>query len=90
VFLDHFAAEGLATEPRQLDGRSDYQSFLAAGIPAGGLSAGSDHIKTPAQAAIFGGVPGPMHPCYHLAARRALVRDGRSAAEEERLAARGS
>jgi Zn-dependent M28 family amino/carboxypeptidase len=70
VFLDHFAAEGLATEPRQLDGRSDYQSFLAAGIPAGGLSAGSDQIKTAAQAAIYGGVPGPVHPCHHLACDR--------------------
>jgi Zn-dependent M28 family amino/carboxypeptidase len=55
IFLDHFATEGLATEPTAFDGRSDYGPFIAAGIPAGGLFTGAEDVKTPEQAAVFGG-----------------------------------
>jgi Zn-dependent M28 family amino/carboxypeptidase len=68
VFLAYFASQNLATEPTPLDGRSDYQAFLNAGIPAGGLISGADGIKTPEQAAIYGGTAGePYDPCYHKA-----------------------
>ncbi len=67
LFLDYFASQGLATEPTAFDGRSDYGPFIAAGIPAGGLFTGAEGIKTPEQAAIFGGVAGQQYdPCYHL------------------------
>ena len=67
LFLDYFAGQGLATAPTPFDGRSDYGPFLAAGIPAGGLFTGAEGIKTPEQAAIFGGVAGEQYdPCYHL------------------------
>ena len=37
------------------------------GIPAGGLFTGAEGIKTPAQAALFGGTAGEQYdPCYHL------------------------
>ena len=55
LFLDYFASQGLATEPTAFDGRSDYGPFLEAGIPAGGLFTGAEGIKTPEQAAIYGG-----------------------------------
>jgi Zn-dependent M28 family amino/carboxypeptidase len=45
VFLDYFASQNLATEPTPFDGRSDYQPFFDAGIPAGGLFSGSYGIR---------------------------------------------
>jgi Zn-dependent M28 family amino/carboxypeptidase len=68
VFLDYFASQNLATEPIPFDGRSDYQSFFDEGIPAGGAISGDAGIKTPQQAAIYGGTAGePYDSCYHKA-----------------------
>lgn len=68
LFVDFFAAQGLATEPTPFNGRSDYGPFIAVGIPAGGLFTGAEGIKTPAQAATFGGTAGAAYdPCYHQA-----------------------
>ncbi|MGW2218433.1 M28 family metallopeptidase [Nonomuraea sp. NPDC001684] len=50
------------------DGRSDYGPFIEAGIPSGGVFTGAEGIKTPEEAAIFGGTAGqPYDPCYHQA-----------------------
>ena len=50
------------------DGRSDYGPFIAVGIPAGGIFTGAEGIKTPAQAALFGGTAGVAYDiCYHQA-----------------------
>jgi Zn-dependent M28 family amino/carboxypeptidase len=71
VFNQFWNSRGLATEPTAFDGRSDYDSFTAVGIPAGGIFAGAEGIKTPEQAAIFGGTPGVAYdPCYHMACDR--------------------
>ena len=68
VFLDYFASEGLATEPTEFDGRSDYFAFINNGIPAGGLFTGAEGIKTAEEAAIYGGTAGAAYdPCYHQA-----------------------
>jgi Zn-dependent M28 family amino/carboxypeptidase len=68
VFVDYFASQGLATEPTEFDGRSDYDAFINAGIPAGGLFTGAEGIKTAEQAAIYGGTAGIAYdPCYHQA-----------------------
>ena len=49
-------------------GRSDYGPFIAVGIPSGGLFTGAEGIKTPEEAAIWGGTAGQQYdPCYHLA-----------------------
>ncbi|WP_053226977.1 M28 family metallopeptidase [Solirubrobacter soli] len=67
IFLDYFKAQRLPNEPTAFDGRSDYGPFIAAGIPAGGLFTGAEGLKTPEQAAIFGGVAGEQYDgCYHL------------------------
>jgi Zn-dependent M28 family amino/carboxypeptidase len=67
LFLDYFASQGLANEPTAFDGRSDYGPFMAAGIPSGGLFTGAEELKTPAQAALYGGTAGEQFdPCYHL------------------------
>jgi Zn-dependent M28 family amino/carboxypeptidase len=68
VFLQYFAEQGLATAATAFDGRSDYGPFIAVGIPAGGLFSGAEGIKTPAEAAIYGGTAGIAYdPCYHQA-----------------------
>ena len=68
TFVSYFSGQGLATEPTEFDGRSDYDAFINAGIPAGGLFTGAEDIKTAAQAAVYGGTAGqPYDPCYHQA-----------------------
>jgi aminopeptidase S len=69
TFLDYFAQNGLATEPTEFeDGDSDYDPFLKAGIPTGGLFTGDEDGKTAEQVQEFGGVENNEHdPCYHRA-----------------------
>jgi Zn-dependent M28 family amino/carboxypeptidase len=68
VFVDFFDSIGRQTEPTAFDGRSDYDAFVAAGIPAGGLFTGAEDIKSAAQAAKWGGTAGiAFDPCYHQA-----------------------
>jgi Zn-dependent M28 family amino/carboxypeptidase len=68
VFVDVFASIGHQTEPTAFDGRSDYDAFVAAGIPAGGLFTGAEDIKTQEQQDKWGGTAGDASdPCYHQA-----------------------
>ena len=88
IFTDYFASQGLASAPTEFSGRSDYGPFIAVGIPAGGLFSGAEGIKTPEEAAIYGGTAGePYDPCYHQAcddinnlSTKALVEMGDAAA----------
>ena len=62
----YFASKGQQTEPTPFDGRSDYVGFTDRGIPAGGIFAGAEGVKTPEQEAIYGGDAGSWYdPCYH-------------------------
>ncbi|WP_131739006.1 M20/M25/M40 family metallo-hydrolase [Actinomadura roseirufa] len=71
AFTDFFGSRGLATDPTSFDGRSDYNAFITAGIPAGGVFTGAEGIKTEAQAKVYGGTAGkPYDPCYHQACDR--------------------
>ena len=68
IFNDYFADQGLVTKPTAFDGRSDYDAFITAGIPAGGLFSGAEDVKTPEEAAIYGGTAGVAYDaCYHQA-----------------------
>ncbi|KAJ3268947.1 hypothetical protein HDV01_002086 [Terramyces sp. JEL0728] len=58
LFKDYFSAKGLPIVEFEFNGRSDFQPFLDAGIPAGGVITGEDEIKTVEQAQLFGGVSG--------------------------------
>lgn len=59
---------GVPTQGTDFDGRSDYGPFIAVGIPSGGLFTGAEGIKTPEQAALWGGTAGVAYdPCYHSA-----------------------
>jgi Zn-dependent M28 family amino/carboxypeptidase len=66
VFKDFWDSQGLQYETIPFDGRSDYDAFTAAGIPAGGIFAGAEGIKTQAQVGLYGGTAGdPFDVCYH-------------------------
>ncbi len=66
VFEKFYADRGEPSQDSEFSGRSDYGPFIAVGIPAGGLFTGAEVSKTPAEAALYGGVPGAAYdPCYH-------------------------
>ena len=68
LFHDYFASESLASAETAFSGRSDYGRFILYGIPAGGLFTGAEGVKTPAEAAVFGGQAGVAYDvCYHQA-----------------------
>ncbi|MFC9335006.1 M20/M25/M40 family metallo-hydrolase [Arthrobacter sp. NPDC057009] len=69
TFLDYFAENGLATAPAEFEeGDSDYDAFMKAGIPTGGLFTGDEDEKTAQQVEEFGGTENGEHdPCYHRA-----------------------
>jgi Zn-dependent M28 family amino/carboxypeptidase len=67
AFTDYLTKRGVQTEVMPLAAvRSDQLSFTPAGIPSGGLFTGNQDVKTPAQAAKWGGKAGvPFDACYH-------------------------
>jgi Zn-dependent M28 family amino/carboxypeptidase len=68
LYESYYTLIGEPYDDTAFDGRSDYQAFIEAGIPAGGLFTGAEEIKTDQQAEIWGGVAGDQFdPCYHLA-----------------------
>ena len=68
TFEAFYTMKGLPYKGTDFSGRSDYGPFIAVGIPAGGLFTGAEGIKTPEEAAIWGGTAGDQYdPCYHLA-----------------------
>ena len=68
LFGDFFDAQDLPFEEVEVGGRSDHFAFAFFGVPIGGLFTGAEVIKTPEEAAIYGGTAGEQYdPCYHLA-----------------------
>lgn len=68
TFEAFFNMRGVPFKGTDFSGRSDYGPFIAVGIPSGGLFTGAEGIKTPAEAALWGGTAGQQYdPCYHLA-----------------------
>ena len=68
LFTGYWADRGLVSETTPFDGRSDYVAFTDVGIPAGGIFAGAEGIKTEEQEARYGGTAGePFDVCYHQA-----------------------
>jgi Zn-dependent M28 family amino/carboxypeptidase len=66
VFKDFWDSQGLAYETIPFDGRSDYDAFTTAGVPAGGIFAGAEVIKQPYQVPLYGGTADvPFDKCYH-------------------------
>jgi len=67
-YENYYDGLGLPHKGTDFSGRSDYGPFIAVGIPSGGLFTGAEGIKTPDEAALWGGTAGDQYdPCYHLA-----------------------
>ncbi|MEW5809575.1 MAG: M28 family metallopeptidase [Actinomycetota bacterium] len=59
---------GKPAQDTSFDGRSDYDGFTRAGVPAGGLFSGAEEKKSVQQAEIWGGQGDqPFDPNYHKA-----------------------
>ncbi len=68
VYEQYYTLVGEPYDDSEFSGRSDYQAFIEAGIPSGGLFTGAEEIKTAEQQAIWGGTTGAQFdPCYHEA-----------------------
>ncbi len=68
TFEAFFTSRGLPFKGTDFSGRSDYGPFIAAKVPSGGLFTGAEGIKTPQEAALWGGTAGQAYdPCYHQA-----------------------
>ncbi len=68
LFEQYYDELGFPYKGTDFSGRSDYGPFIAVGIPSGGLFTGAEGIKTPDEAALWGGTAGDQYdPCYHLA-----------------------
>ena len=68
LYESYYTMVGEPYDDTAFDGRSDYQAFIDAGIPSGGLFTGAEEPKTAEQQAIWGGTTGAQFdPCYHSA-----------------------
>ena len=68
VYESYYTAVGEPYDDTEFSGRSDYEAFILAGIPASGLFTGAEEVKTEEQEAIWGGDAGEQFdPCYHEA-----------------------
>lgn len=66
TLVDYLASVGKAAEDTSFDGRSDYDGFTRAGIPAGGLFTGAEEDMTAEEAQLWGGTAdAPFDPNYH-------------------------
>lgn len=68
LYESYYTLLGEPYDDTAFDGRSDYQAFIDAGIPSGGLFTGAEEPKSAEQQAIWGGTAGAQFdPCYHEA-----------------------
>jgi Zn-dependent M28 family amino/carboxypeptidase len=66
TLVAYLASAGKTARDTSFEGRSDYDPFVRAGIPAGGIFTGAEGTMTPEQAALWGGIAGqPYDPNYH-------------------------
>jgi aminopeptidase Y len=66
LYVDFYEKEGVNYTFVPFDGRSDYDGFLRAGIPSGGVATGAEELKRPEEVPMFGGKAYIAYdPCYH-------------------------
>jgi aminopeptidase S len=71
VLTEELAEVGVTAQGDVFDGLSDYDPFIRAGVPTGGVFSGDENEKTDAQAQAWGGEAGEeFDPCYHEACDR--------------------
>lgn len=68
TLVAYLKSAGKPSQDTSFDGRSDYDAFTRAGVPAGGLFSGAEENKTDEQAKLWGGLANaPFDPNYHKA-----------------------
>jgi Zn-dependent M28 family amino/carboxypeptidase len=68
VLTDYFDSIKQPWVDTEFSGRSDYQAFIANGIPSSGLFTGAEQLKTEAEVSMFDGTAGVAYdPSYHTA-----------------------
>lgn len=66
LYTDYFDSVDQPYIGAAFSGRSDYQAFMDAGIPVGGVNSGADEVKTEEEAKLFGGEAGKqLDTNYH-------------------------
>jgi Zn-dependent M28 family amino/carboxypeptidase len=66
TLVAYLKSAGKTAEDTSFDGRSDYDGFTLAGIPAGGLFSGAESKKSTEEAKLWGGTANePFDPNYH-------------------------
>ncbi|AQT78500.1 amidohydrolase [Mycolicibacterium litorale] len=66
TLVAYLKAAGKTAQDTSFDGRSDYDAFTMAGVPAGGLFSGAEEKKTAEQQKLWGGTAdAPFDPNYH-------------------------
>ncbi|SPM29158.1 M28 family metallopeptidase [Mycobacterium terramassiliense] len=66
TLVAYLKSAGKTAQDTSFDGRSDYDGFTLAGIPAGGLFSGAELKKSAEQAKLWGGAADqPFDPNYH-------------------------
>ncbi|MDT5146652.1 MAG: hypothetical protein QOC58_1297 [Mycobacterium sp.] len=66
AFVAYLKSAGKTAQDTSFDGRSDYDGFTLAGIPAGGLFSGAEGKMSADQAKLWGGTADqPFDPNYH-------------------------
>ncbi|OBH57771.1 M28 family metallopeptidase [Mycobacterium sp. E2479] len=66
TLVDYLKSAGKTAQDTSFDGRSDYDGFTLAGIPAGGLFSGAEGKMSADQAKLWGGnADQPFDPNYH-------------------------
>lgn len=66
LYVEWYESQGLNYTFIPFDGRSDYDGFIRAGIPAGGIATGAEGVKTKDEVEKFGGKEGVWYDaCYH-------------------------
>ncbi|MDK8346015.1 M20/M25/M40 family metallo-hydrolase [Brevibacterium sp. UMB1308A] len=66
LYTDYFDSVDQPYIGAAFSGRSDYQAFMDAGIPVGGVNSGADEVKTEEEAKLFGGEVGKqLDTNYH-------------------------
>lgn len=66
TLVAYLKSSGKTAQDTSFDGRSDYDGFTLAGIPAGGLFSGAEVKKSAEQAKLWGGnADQPFDPNYH-------------------------
>lgn len=66
TLVAYLESAGKTAQDTSFDGRSDYDAFTMAGVPAGGLFSGAEEKKTAEQQKLWGGTAdAPFDPNYH-------------------------